>query len=619
MRKKLGMTGWYNPVMLVQTGIRVAVSTVFGQFADRREAMAAANAIEPQPINESFIYRTANPGDPFWFDFLADTGDGWDSTFAMAQLLTASEIGPAGAERLPRGRVLLIGGDLVYPTASPEAYDERFLGPFDEAFEQAPEAAKRDMPDLYAIPGNHDWYDGLSAFFDIFCRRRIASKGTIAIERPGRVVAGRQTKQSRSYFAIRLPDNWWVWGTDSQLKGFIDQPQIDYFQHVARHWMPKEAKVILLVGQPSWAYVDPAHPEREFESFSYLERLPGIAREPLTEEEEKQGVDPASKPLKNHQLKLVLTGDSHHYSRYVEGDLHYITCGGGGAFLHPTHQLASKSFTWRYPPPGVAYLRPESPYQRSFAIARKSDGSGEALFPDRATSSSLAWRNWKFAFANPGLTTVFIGAYILFNWLLNTNARIEGYRSLMHALTNNGTGSFLHSLCCYLALSFVSAVPPILFLAALGGYYYFADSPHDTPKRLKIGLFHCLVQAAVAILVTCTTIWSLGNLTLHAPVHPYIATAAPPALLVLASVIAAVVSATVFGLYLAINLNWRGGRHWNEAFSALAVKDFKCFLRMKIQGGKLHIYPVGLLEVPDGGGTTATLNTHLIEPEIAIS
>src|SRR5688572_1775706 len=73
---KLPMTNWYSPRILVATALRVAVSTVFGQFADRREGIAAANAIEPQPFDDSLAYE-AGAG-TFWFDYLADTGDGWN-------------------------------------------------------------------------------------------------------------------------------------------------------------------------------------------------------------------------------------------------------------------------------------------------------------------------------------------------------------------------------------------------------------------------------------------------------------------------------------------------------------------------------------------------------------
>lgn len=52
MRKHLPMTG--NPALPVQTGICVAVSSIFGQFADRRQAIAAANAIVAQPLDPSY-------------------------------------------------------------------------------------------------------------------------------------------------------------------------------------------------------------------------------------------------------------------------------------------------------------------------------------------------------------------------------------------------------------------------------------------------------------------------------------------------------------------------------------------------------------------------------------
>lgn len=630
-RKRLPMAAWYNPVLLLQTGIRVAISTVFGQFADKREAIAAANAVEPQPIDPSFDYSSKSEDGAFWVDFLADTGDGWDSTFAMAQLLTESRLSPTGAtEPLPRGQVLVLGGDQVYPTASREAYDDRFLGPFDEAYESAPADAKEAMPDLYAIPGNHDWYDGLNAFFGIFCRRRIAAPGTFGVNRPGRRVAGRATNQTRSYFAIELPGNWWIWGTDSQLEGYIDQPQIDYFQYIASTWMKPGSNLILCVGQPNWAYVDPGDPAKQFETFSYLERLAGIAREPLTDEDREARVDPESKPLKGHKLRLVLTGDSHHYSRFTESarageePIHYITCGGGGAFLHPTHQLTDKEFAWEYPPPGDPRPRnAKNPYPRAFRIAQKAGGgTGKALYPDAATSRDLTKGNLAFAFDNFGMTLVFFGAYLLYNWLLNANARIDGYESLVHALN---AGAWWQAPLRYIWMSFVTPWPILLVFAALGGYYYFADSPYDTLQRIKIGiLHHAIWQIAAAILITSALIAGLGALFVDGS---EVLNAGERLLLALllagASFAAALAAATIFGLYLWRQLN-RHGRHWNEAFSSLAIADYKCFLKMKLERRStsdvwdLKVYAVGLESVSAGGGTPDTLEPHIIEGPIAI-
>ncbi len=87
---------------------------------------------------------------------------------------------------------------------------------------------------------------------------------------------------------------------------------------------------------------------------------------------------------------LVLTGDSRHYSRYTEAGFDYITAGGGGAFLHPTHQLRNKSFAWDYPPPNQAPLPGQRGYRRDFEIAHDAQGT-PAMFPSPAISRRLTW------------------------------------------------------------------------------------------------------------------------------------------------------------------------------------------------------------------------------------
>jgi hypothetical protein len=51
------------------------------------------------------------------------------------------------------------------------------------------------------------------------------------------------------------------------------------------------------------------------------------------------------------------------------------------------------------------------------------------------------------------------------------------------------------------------------------------------------------------------------------------------------------------GIYLLISLNvFR--RHSDEAFSALAIEDWKNFLRLRVTANGLTIYPVGIDRVP---------------------
>src|SRR5262249_52366467 len=85
----------------------------------------------------------------------------------------------------------------------------------------------------------------------------------------------------------------------------------------------------------------------------------------------------------------------------------------------------------------------------------------------------------------------------------------------------------------------------------------------------------------------------------------------------------------VMGLYLFLMLNVFS-RHWNEAFSSLAIPDWKNFLRLKIESnGTLTIYPIGIAKVPRTraarnrnpravAGPPITIDAQLIEPPIVI-
>src|SRR5690606_13883144 len=95
------------------------------------------------------------------------------------------------------------------------------------------------------LPGNHDWYDGLANFLKLFCQQR--------------TLGNWQTCQRRSYFALKLPHNYWIWGIDVQLNADIDLPQQEYFKEVARK--AKEhltatgpQKIILCTAEPAWIY-----------------------------------------------------------------------------------------------------------------------------------------------------------------------------------------------------------------------------------------------------------------------------------------------------------------------------------------------------------------------------
>jgi hypothetical protein len=290
------MIRWLEPGVLVDAGMRVVLSSVFGAYADKREMQAFA------PVARHHRYDAVDG--ELWLDFVADLGDGFDPTYAIACLLAREQLElvdqRGDTHVLPRGRVLVMGGDQVYPSANREEYENRFRGPYRAAF---PWATAGQRPDLFAIPGNHDWYDGLTNFLRFFCSSRW--------------IGAWQTRQQRSYFALRLSHRWWVLGLDIQLDSYIDEPQLTYFRNAG---LEPGDRVILVTGKPSWVKVRPDHEPDSYKNLRYFKQ---------------EVIEPAGA-----EVRLTLSGDLHHYYRYEAKDgSQLVTAGGGGAYLFPTHTL----------------------------------------------------------------------------------------------------------------------------------------------------------------------------------------------------------------------------------------------------------------------------------------
>src|SRR5437870_2456244 len=93
--QRANMVGWYDPSQLVQTGVKVAVSTVFGRHADFRLIEALAGPVGGAPYYDHTVEWVADhdrsehpdqnrPRTEIWIDYVADTGDGWNPTYAIA-------------------------------------------------------------------------------------------------------------------------------------------------------------------------------------------------------------------------------------------------------------------------------------------------------------------------------------------------------------------------------------------------------------------------------------------------------------------------------------------------------------------------------------------------------
>lgn len=263
------------------------LSSTIGEYIDRREVYAALRPPQHLPLERLRNY------DPVWVDFVADVGDGYRATKAVADQL-AGQLPDIDKEWTERGSVLLFGGDLVYPTPSRKAYKERMQGPYREVLAQD----RR----VFAIPGNHDWYDGLGQFYSLFCAADMLD--------------GSRVDQTCSYWSVDLHPRWEAWGLDIGLSETLDPSQKAYFKQRRVEFDVSERRgLILCVSKPFWESDDGGEIEEAVE-----EILPTEA-----------------------EAVVYLSGDKHYLAAWGDRETHQaepaalcVTAGGGGAYLSST-------------------------------------------------------------------------------------------------------------------------------------------------------------------------------------------------------------------------------------------------------------------------------------------
>lgn len=405
------MTGWFDPKVMAQSAAMLLTANIFGRHSDTR--LIEALGSQPQDV---FDYR-GHAGD-FWLDYVADLGDGWNSTHAVASAIAAESLLDTRA-----GEVLVMGGDEVYPYPSRNAYARRTETPYSEAF-----AGRSHRPDVFAIPGNHDWFDSLVAFSRAFCR-------------PERGFAGCRTRQTRSYFALALPRDWWLLGVDLQLGADFDEPQLRHFRDVAAR-MGANANIVLCVPEPQWVY-EVTYPDYE----AYTSRT----------------LDYFCNEVLRWPVAVMLTGDLHFYRRYSNADgRHKIIAGGGGAFLHPTHK------------PHTAQL------QEGF--------TEQQCYPPKPTSSKLAWRNLLFPFINPKACLLPGLVYALSAWLASSRLNLADVDTVGHAFTSSLRVAVRDPLC------------GLWLLFVIAGLVFFTDT-HSRAYRILGGVMHALAHLFSALVI----------------------------------------------------------------------------------------------------------------------
>ncbi|MFO0585925.1 MAG: hypothetical protein U0441_00225 [Polyangiaceae bacterium] len=281
-----------------------------------------------------------------WIDFVADTGDDVSVSRAVAGFVfgtyTVDDPDAPGKDIvLPRGDILLFGGDTAYPVATELEIHNRVIVPWNQVLRRHVDGKPRV---LLGVPGNHDWYGGLDGFGRMFraplgtidrssvvlgqdptaqneAVGKIDQLGQIRhffewveavrigkrVEKRGALpLLGYVPVQNASYWALPLAPSLDMWGPDRQLYA-MDTRQRMFF---ASRRDAKDAGLVVCMADPPYAFLEP-HPAGQ-DILSALD---------LSFAEDKL---------------FALTGDIHHYCRLepAEGSLQ-VTAGGGGAFLHP--------------------------------------------------------------------------------------------------------------------------------------------------------------------------------------------------------------------------------------------------------------------------------------------
>ncbi|MET7292917.1 metallophosphoesterase [Streptomyces griseoloalbus] len=319
MPSRVEKVSWLDPRMLWAARNGVLASWFGDPTGHTRARWVAQRAAAGAPADK--VIRRDDP-DRFSFLVIGDTGEGDEPQYAVVPGLLKEGRDTAFA---------VLASDVIYPVGSADDYGTKFFRPYRDY--QAP---------VYAIPGNHDWYEDLDGFMRVFCgdapplpsgpaprpltrawlrsllwhRPRPGDGGRLAEARKLRSGPAQQAVQPGPYWAIDAgPVR--IIGIDTGLLGTLDAEQGAWLREVSRGPRPK----ILVTGSP--LYVDGGHHPCPIDGGGTVD---DIVRDP------------------GHHYVAAIGGDIHNYQRYpvrlADGrTIQYVVAGGGGAFTHATHTI----------------------------------------------------------------------------------------------------------------------------------------------------------------------------------------------------------------------------------------------------------------------------------------
>lgn len=305
------------------------------------------------------LFQVAPPGitdGDFSFIVIGDTGEGDASQYALVNSYQQTA-------REDLVKFMVISSDVIYPAGAMSDYENNFYLPF-----------KGFTKPLYAIPGNHDWFDALEGFNANFLEPRAAAAALAAradadldltntdsnrikrllsrAERLRELYGIQNARQRAPFFEIETKDFALV-AIDTGILRTIDERQLAWLKAALER--AKGKFIMAILGHPK--YAGGADTSLGDAAFADLQ-----AR------------------LVQAGANVMMAGDTHDFEYYVEyaGEkprpVYHFVNGGGGAYLSLGSSLAwpdaPSTMTWAfYPSPEAVYnkLDAETPvWKRPF-------------------------------------------------------------------------------------------------------------------------------------------------------------------------------------------------------------------------------------------------------------
>jgi len=307
---------------------------------------AMVQSIEEKPSASSFVIKPSGVSDTSAFSFLiiGDPGEGDASQYVLSDQIVTH----AGLESI---KFLVISTDVVYPDGAMKDYERNFWLPM-----------KGVHKPVYAIPGNHDWYDALEGFAATFfdstsARKAMRARRAADLDLSSAthqkiesqiVEASRLRKEYRvptgyqqaPYFQIQTKDFAFICVETGVLRR-IDDVQMEWLKQSLE--ASKGKFIFVLCGHPFYAAGE--YQGNMNSDFAALHKL-----------------------FKDYGVTIVMAGDTHdleYYEEPLDGKdagkvMHHFVNGGGGAYLSlgaalkPINEMPEK--VWAHYPAAASII-----------------------------------------------------------------------------------------------------------------------------------------------------------------------------------------------------------------------------------------------------------------------